>query len=51
MTLIVSDFEASKAFYLRLGLIQIVDSPPRYARFQFAERDDTLSIEVTGAGG
>lgn len=48
VTLIVSDFERSKAFYLALGLVPIVDSPPRYARFGFAGGDATLSIEVTG---
>jgi catechol 2,3-dioxygenase-like lactoylglutathione lyase family enzyme len=47
VTLIVSDFERSKDFYLDLGLIQIVDSPPRYARFQLPDGDATLSIEVT----
>jgi catechol 2,3-dioxygenase-like lactoylglutathione lyase family enzyme len=48
VTLIVSDFERSKAFYATLGLVQIVDAPPRYARFQFPDGDATLSIEVTG---
>jgi len=48
ITLIVSDFEKSKAFYRTLGLIQIVDSPPRYARFRLPDGDSTLSIEVTG---
>jgi catechol 2,3-dioxygenase-like lactoylglutathione lyase family enzyme len=48
ITLIVSDFERSKAFYAKLGLVQIVDAPPRYARFQFPDGDATLSIEVTG---
>ena len=28
------DYAASVAFYKALGLIQIVDSPPRYARFE-----------------
>ena len=28
------DYAASVAFYKVLGLIQIVDSPPRYARFE-----------------
>ncbi len=28
------NYEASVAFYKMLGLIQIVDSPPRYARFE-----------------
>lgn len=49
VTLIVSDFERSKAFYLALGLVPIVDTPPRYARFGFPGGDATLSIEVTGA--
>ena len=49
ITLIVSDFERSKEFYRALGLIQIVDTPPRYARFQLPDGDATLSIEVTGA--
>ncbi len=48
VTLIVSDLERSKAFYASLGLIQIVDTPPRYARFQLPEGGATLSIEVTG---
>ena len=46
VTLIVSDFERSKAFYRTLGLTQIVDAPPRYARFTFPDGDATLSIEV-----
>ncbi|WP_254305820.1 VOC family protein [Sphingopyxis sp. BSNA05] len=28
------DYDRSVAFYRRLGLTQIVDSPPRYARFE-----------------
>jgi catechol 2,3-dioxygenase-like lactoylglutathione lyase family enzyme len=48
VTLIVSDFERSKAFYTALGLVQIVGSPPRYARFRCPDGDATLSIEVTG---
>jgi catechol 2,3-dioxygenase-like lactoylglutathione lyase family enzyme len=50
VTLIVSDFDRSKAFYLSLGLTPIVDSPPRYARFGFPDGDATLSVEVTGEG-
>lgn len=46
VTLNVSDFERSKAFYRTLGLVQIVDSPPRYARFVLPDGDATLSIEV-----
>jgi catechol 2,3-dioxygenase-like lactoylglutathione lyase family enzyme len=48
VTLIVSDFTRSKAFYKTLGLVQIVEAPPRYARFVLPEGDATLSIEVTG---
>ena len=48
VTLVVSDFERAKSFYRTLGLIQIVDSPPRYARFRFPDGDSTLSVEVTG---
>ncbi|MEO8457425.1 MAG: VOC family protein [Chloroflexota bacterium] len=46
VTILVTDFEHSKAFYRTLGLIQIVDSPPRYARFRFPDGDATFSIEV-----
>jgi len=48
ITLVVSDLERSKAFYRAIGLTQIVDVPPRYARFTFPDGDTTLSIEVTG---
>lgn len=48
VTLIVSDFERSKGFYRTLGFRQIVDSPPRYARFKCPDGEATLSIEVTG---
>jgi catechol 2,3-dioxygenase-like lactoylglutathione lyase family enzyme len=48
ITLAVTDLERSKAFYRTLGLVQIVDEPPRYARFVFPEGDATLSVEVTG---
>ena len=34
VTVPCAEYEASVAFYKRLGLIQIVDSPPRYARFE-----------------
>lgn len=46
VTLLVSDLERSKAFYRTLGLTQIVDVPPRYARFVFPGGDATLSVEV-----
>jgi catechol 2,3-dioxygenase-like lactoylglutathione lyase family enzyme len=48
ITLIVSDLERSKAFYSALGLVQLVDTQPRYARFTFPHGDATLSLEVTG---
>ena len=48
ITLDVADLERSKAFYTRLGLIQIVDSPPRYARFMLPDGEATLSVEVLG---
>jgi catechol 2,3-dioxygenase-like lactoylglutathione lyase family enzyme len=48
VTILVTDLERSKAFYRTLGLIQIVDTPPRYARFRFPDGDATLSVEVTG---
>jgi catechol 2,3-dioxygenase-like lactoylglutathione lyase family enzyme len=48
VTLDVADLERSKAFYKTLGLIQIVDEPPRYARFVLPDGDATLSVEVLG---
>jgi len=49
VTLDISDLERSKAFYSALGLVQIVEEAPRYARFVFPEGDATLSVEVTPA--
>ena len=48
VTLIVSDFERSVAFYRALGLVPVVHEPPRYARFHCPGSDETLSVEVTG---
>ncbi len=48
VTLIVTDFERSAAFYRRLGFVPVVHEPPRYARFRCPDGDATLSIEVTG---
>jgi hydroxymethylpyrimidine/phosphomethylpyrimidine kinase len=45
VTLPARDYEASVAFYTRLGLTQIVDSPGRYARFE-CPGGATLSIHV-----
>lgn len=38
-----TDYERSVAFYKSLGLTQIVDSPPRYARFE-TPTGETISI-------
>ncbi len=41
------DYSASVAFYKRLGLVQIVDSPPQYARFESADGSGaTLSLHA-----
>lgn len=44
----VTDYAAAVDFYTRLGLTQIVDSPPRYARFE-TPSGETFSIEVAQA--
>jgi catechol 2,3-dioxygenase-like lactoylglutathione lyase family enzyme len=43
VTVVCSDYDASVTFYRALGLTQIVDSPPRYARFE-TPAGTTLSI-------
>ena len=43
LTIPCADYEASVAFYTALGLRQIVDSPPRYARFE-TDAGNTFSI-------
>lgn len=48
VTLPCTDYAASVEFYKRLGLNQIVDSPPRYARFE-APGGATLSIHAGDA--
>jgi hydroxymethylpyrimidine/phosphomethylpyrimidine kinase len=45
ITLPLADYEASVSFYRLLGLRQIVESAPRYARFESAS-GATLSIEA-----
>ena len=45
VTVPCSDYDASVAFYKALGLRQIVDSPPRYARFETG-RGTTFSIHA-----
>ena len=34
ITIPCTDYDASVAFYKSLGMVQIVDAPPRYARFE-----------------
>ncbi len=43
VTVSCRDYQASVSFYRKLGLRQIVDSPPRYARFE-TQGGATLSI-------
>ncbi|WP_300395588.1 VOC family protein [Henriciella sp.] len=40
VTVPCTDYGASVAFYTTLGLVQIVDSPPRYARFECPQSED-----------
>ena len=49
VTLPCDDYDASVRFYELLGLRLIVDSPPRYARFETAG-GTTLSIHATDTG-
>ena len=44
VTLPVTDFERSVAFYRDMGFTLIVHSPPRYARFECPEGDSTFSL-------
>lgn len=46
ITIPCTDYAASVAFYQVIGLTQIVDSPPRYARFE-CENGATLSLHAT----
>ena len=45
VTLPCTDYDASVRFYRLLGLTQIVDSPPRYARFETLA-GTTLSVHL-----
>lgn len=49
VTVGATDYVRSVAFYKTLGLRQIVDSPPHYARFELPDGDSTFSIHLTGA--
>jgi hydroxymethylpyrimidine/phosphomethylpyrimidine kinase len=45
VTVSVTDYGAAVDFYARLGLRQIVDAPPHYARFE-TPSGETFSIHV-----
>lgn len=47
VTLPVTDFDRSVAFYRAMGFELIVHSPPRYARFGCPEGDSTFSLHTT----
>lgn len=49
VTVPCTDYAASVEFYRKLGLVQIVDSPPRYARFE-SSAGSTLSIHAVDDG-
>jgi catechol 2,3-dioxygenase-like lactoylglutathione lyase family enzyme len=46
ITLPVTDFDASVAFYRRMGFRLIVHSPPRYARFECPSGGSTFSLHL-----
>ena len=46
VTLPVTDFGRSVAFYEQMGFTLIVHSPPRYARFECPEGDSTFSLHT-----
>jgi catechol 2,3-dioxygenase-like lactoylglutathione lyase family enzyme len=45
VTVAVTDYDSAARFYIRLGLVQIVDAPPRYARFE-TPTGETFSIHL-----
>ena len=47
ITLPVSDFDRSVAFYRAMGFALIVHSPPSYARFECPEGDATFSLHTS----
>lgn len=46
VTVGATDYAASVKFYKGLGLRQIVDSPPHYARFELPDGEATFSIHL-----
>ncbi len=49
VTLPATDLARSVEFYTRLGLVQIVDALPRYARFECPDGFATLSLHRVGS--
>jgi catechol 2,3-dioxygenase-like lactoylglutathione lyase family enzyme len=49
VTLPVTDFDRTVAFYRDMGFTLIVHSPPRYARFECPEGDSTFSLHSVPA--
>lgn len=49
VTLPTLDLERSAAFYRALGFVQIVASPPRYARFECPDGGATFSLHLVTA--
>ena len=49
VTLPTLDLERSAAFYRALGFVQIVASPPRYARFECPDGGATFSLHLVPA--
>lgn len=47
VTILSTDVARSVDFYSQLGLIQIVDSVPRYARFVCPDGNSTFSVHST----
>ncbi len=50
-TLPSRDVARAAAFYRLLGFVQIVDEPPRYARFEIPDGLATLSLELSPEQG
>ncbi len=48
VTIPCADYDETVAFYRALGFLQIVDSPPRYARFETAS-GTTFSVHTTSS--
>ena len=46
LTIPSADVETSKAFYQALGLVLIVDSSPRYVRFECPDGESTFFIHL-----